>query len=408
MVTTRKREPRKRQPRKRQQGSALLIVFLFAAILAISLYIEMPSVAFEAKRAKEQLLIDRGDEYAHAVKLYYRKFRAYPPSIAALETTNQIRFLRHKFKDPMTGDDTWRLLHAGAGGQLTDSKVNPIGLTANGQASGSGANNGFAGNNTTASNTAGSAAFGSTANSPVVPATADNNGTGIGVAGIPQRPPEMPIGGGAAPNPVNNADPTQSLLPLTPAQAQASQAGTIAPSGPATFHMGLPANSAQPSVAPSAVAVNGSSNSNPMQGVQGLFANPNPPPGTGNPAITAPLASAPMGVTTTAQSGMGVMQTGGIAGVASLAKGSTIKTVNDQTDYSLWEFYYDPTKDTSMVGQSGINPMNGATQPNASATNASTSSATSPSTTVPMTPGTSVAAPIPFTAPPPVPIKPPQ
>jgi hypothetical protein len=37
-----------------------------------------------------------------------------------------------------------------------------------------------------------------------------------------------------------------------------------------------------------------------------------------------------------------------LAGIASRATGHTIKRVNDQSDYSLWEFYYDPSKDTSM------------------------------------------------------------
>ena len=41
--------------RARQNGSALLIVFVFAAMIAIMLYKEMPVVAFEAQRQKEQL-----------------------------------------------------------------------------------------------------------------------------------------------------------------------------------------------------------------------------------------------------------------------------------------------------------------------------------------------------------------
>lgn len=44
---------------------------------------------------------------------------------------------------------------------------------------------------------------------------------------------------------------------------------------------------------------------------------------------------------------MGVINSGGFAGVASIAHGQSIKTVNDQSDYSLWEFYYDPTKDAT-------------------------------------------------------------
>lgn len=394
--------------RKGERGSALLIVFLFAAVLAISLYIEMPSVAFEAKRAKEQLLIDRGDEYAHAVKLYYRKFRTYPPSLDALENTNQMRFLRHRFKDPMTGDGKWRLLHAGPGGQLTDSLVNPIGLNANGKTPGTGTNSSFGSNSTNASNTGSNAAVSNASNSPWGAAAASSdNGSGTTVAGIPQRPPEMPIGGGAAINPASNIDPTESLLPTTAAQTQPAQSGAVTPGTAPTFQMGIPAQAM-----PQTSAASGSNMSNPMQGVQGLFANPNPLPGTGNPAITAPLTSASPGGTTNSAfpttgtpSGMGTMQAGGIAGVASLAKGATIKTVNEETDYSLWEFYYDPTKDTSMVGQSGINPMNGVTQPNTSAPGASTSNGSTSNTSTPTNPTTT---PLPFTAAPPAPINPPQ
>jgi hypothetical protein len=48
-----------------------------------------------------------------------------------------------------------------------------------------------------------------------------------------------------------------------------------------------------------------------------------------------------------ANSTMGQIMSGGIAGVASKADSSSVKIVNDQKNYSLWEFYYDPTKDTS-------------------------------------------------------------
>jgi len=108
---------------KHEQGSALLIVFLFAAMVAIALYSEMPVAVFEAQRQKEQLLVDRGNEYSHAVKLYYKKFGGYPGNMEQLENTNRMRFLRHRYKDPFTGNDDWRLLHAGPGGMLIDSKV---------------------------------------------------------------------------------------------------------------------------------------------------------------------------------------------------------------------------------------------------------------------------------------------
>ena len=42
---------------KRQRGFALLLLFVMAAAIAITLYKELPRVAFEAQRNKEQLLI---------------------------------------------------------------------------------------------------------------------------------------------------------------------------------------------------------------------------------------------------------------------------------------------------------------------------------------------------------------
>jgi len=59
----------------------------------------------------------------------------------------------------------------------------------------------------------------------------------------------------------------------------------------------------------------------------------------------------------------GTIMSGGIAGVASIAKGISIKTINDQTKYPLWEFYYDPSQDqmraqTGLQGQ-GTNGQNG-------------------------------------------------
>jgi hypothetical protein len=123
---------RDREPRRSETGSALLIVFLFAAVVAIMLYMELPVAAFEAERDREQLVIDRGNEYAHAVKLFVRKFGMYPASLDQLENTNRMRFLRHRFKDPLTGKDDWRLLHAGPNGQLLDSKVSPISKVSNG------------------------------------------------------------------------------------------------------------------------------------------------------------------------------------------------------------------------------------------------------------------------------------
>ena len=55
------------------------------------------------QREKEEELVFRGKQYVHAIGLFQRKFaNAYPPNIDVLV---EQRFLRKKFKDPITNDD---------------------------------------------------------------------------------------------------------------------------------------------------------------------------------------------------------------------------------------------------------------------------------------------------------------
>lgn len=58
----------RRRPGK--SGFALLLVFFMAAVIAITLYMEIPRVAFETQRQKEQLLVERGEQYKRAIKLF--------------------------------------------------------------------------------------------------------------------------------------------------------------------------------------------------------------------------------------------------------------------------------------------------------------------------------------------------
>src|SRR5215510_1378130 len=108
--------------RRNQRGFALLLVFLMAAVFAITLYREIPRVAMESERAKEQLLIDRGEQYKRAIQLYVKKAGRYPARIEELESFQNMRFLRKRYIDPMTGKEEWRLVHI-ANGILQDSKV---------------------------------------------------------------------------------------------------------------------------------------------------------------------------------------------------------------------------------------------------------------------------------------------
>ena len=52
-------------------------------------------------------------QYVRAIEVYYLKIGHYPGSIEQLEKTNNIRFLRQRYVDPMTGKDDWRLIQVG-------------------------------------------------------------------------------------------------------------------------------------------------------------------------------------------------------------------------------------------------------------------------------------------------------
>jgi type II secretory pathway pseudopilin PulG len=93
-------------------GYILLVLILMVALLAIAAAAIAPSIAFEVKRDREEELIHRGVQYSRAIRHYYKKFNRYPSKIEDLESTNNIRFLRKRYKDPITGND-FKILHLG-------------------------------------------------------------------------------------------------------------------------------------------------------------------------------------------------------------------------------------------------------------------------------------------------------
>jgi type II secretory pathway pseudopilin PulG len=90
----------------------MMALTLAAALILIALTAGLPALSAELRREREQELIHRGAQYQRAIRNYYRKFGAYPTSLEQLEDTNHLRFLRKRYKDPMTGAD-FRLLHLG-------------------------------------------------------------------------------------------------------------------------------------------------------------------------------------------------------------------------------------------------------------------------------------------------------
>jgi type II secretory pathway pseudopilin PulG len=92
----------------------MLAVLMFAVALVLStLAIAAPRLARQLQHEREQETVHRAGQYVRAIQLYYRKFGNYPTSIDQLVNTNNIRFLRQKYTDPMTGKDDWRLIYLG-------------------------------------------------------------------------------------------------------------------------------------------------------------------------------------------------------------------------------------------------------------------------------------------------------
>jgi len=94
-------------------GYLLLAVLLMVAFMVIAATIEAPLLVQQMKRDREEEMIHRGTEYARAIKKYYKKFGRYPANLEQLDNTNQIRFLRKRYKDPLTKDGKWKLLNYG-------------------------------------------------------------------------------------------------------------------------------------------------------------------------------------------------------------------------------------------------------------------------------------------------------
>ena len=96
-----------------EAGYILIAVLFLVALVLLTLAIAAPKMAQSIQRDRELELIHRGEQYKRAIKLYYAKFHAYPSSIDQLVNTNQVRFLRKRYTDPMTGKDDWKIIHFG-------------------------------------------------------------------------------------------------------------------------------------------------------------------------------------------------------------------------------------------------------------------------------------------------------
>ncbi len=313
----------KKNPRS---GYAVLLIFCMAAVVAIGLYSRLPRVAFEAQRDKEELLVDRGQQFSRAVALYVRKFKRFPATMEALEDTNGQRFLRHRYKDPLTGKDEWRVIHVGPNGVFTDSLVYK--------------KKDDKGEQNTNTYIADFGAPGASANNP-------NAGVNLAMRTRPSDGPGAP-GTGDPNNPPAPVDPNNPAPVLPPGMGVQGRQGSLLPGQPGPAVTSATAGNTQYATTPGA---NGNTPS-PFGGQQ---------PGTTGAAsdmirnlLTSPRPGGANGIgTPVAQQPTQTTIDGGIAGIASKVEREGIKVFNERTAYNEWEFVYDLSKDPAMANGGG-------------------------------------------------------
>jgi type II secretory pathway pseudopilin PulG len=121
--------------RGQQAGYAMVVLLISLSIMAIMMTVVMPVWRQTAQREKEAELVFRGEQYARAINLLQRKsVGALPPSIDFLV---EQKFLRKKFKDPITNDDFAPVLLTAAAPQRGAPGTQPGGTSPGGR-SGSG------------------------------------------------------------------------------------------------------------------------------------------------------------------------------------------------------------------------------------------------------------------------------
>jgi type II secretory pathway pseudopilin PulG len=392
-----------RRRKQNERGFALLFVFAMASAVAVMLYLEMPRLAVQSQRGKEQLLVDRGEQYKRAIQVFVRNVKKYPQSIDELEKFQDKRYLRRRYKDPFTGNDDWRLIHI-ENGVFTDSKIHKppqnqekdaprqtfVGeLPSIGNPNASGLNDPNAPNaalQRRASDRPAVAAGtetggGETPAGPNAP-PADPNAPAAGVnpAGVPPipgqpgAPPVIPGIPGLVPaqpggSPVNPAQTAQPQQPSTPSFIGGGVSNSQTGGTSSSVFIGGAPSPAQPQPQTQQVPIGGLRPGTPgapfptgvAQGGAGQV--PQAAADLIRNLLTTPRAGGQPGVQGAPQGGLG----SGIAGVASKHEGEGIKIYNERSRYEEWEFLYNQQEDAlqQAAGQmqqaagQGQNPQQG-------------------------------------------------
>ena len=398
---------RRPMARRSERGYALLLIFAMASAMAILLYMEAPRVLFEAQRNKEALLIERGEQYKRAIQVFYRKNKKLPQRVEDLERGTETRFLRHRYKDPFTGKDDWKLIETD-GVNLKNSLVKkPPAQLAGGGRPGSGAPaeslEQQQQKEKEQQQPVSFNAFGQPVQQPCVPGqpceanqALQRRASDKPAANAGGEPQGLPACDPAQPFDASRCDPTKQWDPNAPTQQLQPQPGIPGQSPfPGQLYPGQQPGQpypGQPGVPP---APGGAAPYPAIPGFPGGFPGSapgtTPRPGGFYPQIGAPPVNSQTGgaagspltqgtnpaaqnqatdminklLTTPRQGGVPGMANAaalgpGIVGVATKHEGVGIKVYAERKKYQEWEFVYDPKEEKApnMAGNQQQQPGN--------------------------------------------------
>ncbi len=254
--------------------------------------------------------------------MYYNKFGRYPNTIDQLVKTNDQRFLRKRYLNPMTGKDDWRIIHNGeqkvpAMG-LFGQAVQQNGITPTGASTGIGTG--------TAGSIGSSSPFGSSAGSPGSSlgsgsSSLGSSGSGFGSSG-------SSFGSGSSSSPFGNSGSSTSPIGGT----DSSSSGGFGSSGSSGSSTGIGGGT----------TTNGAAGTGTTNNIGGVQTTGGSGSAFGSPGVS--VGGAP------------------IVGVGLTDKRTSIKVYRKQTHYNQWEFVFDQNQ-MAMDAAGGVagGSINGAT-----------------------------------------------
>ena len=280
-------QPRGGQGRRQRDGGYLLLaIMLMMALMVIAATVAAPRYVQQIKRDREEEMIHRGTQYARAIKKFYKKNGRYPASLDDLDK-GQVKYLRQRYKDPLTKDGKWTLLNYGDIQGLINSSAPGTPAAAMGTLGGNGA--------------PGSSPFSNSASS-----------TGVSQASLQSQQLQLQQGPGG----VSGGFPSNSDQGGTNGEGSSNNFGGNATGSSQGFSLGSNSNQS------------GNSGTNQAGGTNG---------------------NQPGGSSASGSNNGQTFGGGAIVGVASMSKDPTIRVYNKKKTYNEWQFIYNPMMDQQNV-----------------------------------------------------------